>query len=293
VETFATPRTVRDWSDRCHTTGASIGLVPTMGALHDGHLALVDVARSRCDLVVVSVFVNPLQFDRPDDFDSYPRPLDHDLDQCRALGVDAVYVPTAAALYPDGFDTHVEPGRLADQFEGEHRPGHFRGVATVVAKLLGAVRPDVAVFGEKDAQQLAVIRRLVADLDLGAEVVGVATVREPDGLARSSRNERLDEASRTAARCIPAALDAASRLLEERPGDLPDVAEVEAIVLERLRAEPRAEVEYAAVVDERTFTPAGHLDQHARLVVAVWIGGVRLIDNVHLLDTEVVRRVGR
>jgi pantoate--beta-alanine ligase len=287
------PADVRRWSHEVRCQGRTIAFVPTMGALHPGHLSLIDGARSLADMVVVSIFVNPLQFDERADFVGYPRPIDDDVAMCAAVGVDAVYVPTAATMYPNGFQTHVVPGALSEGLEGVTRVGHFEGVATVVTKLLNAVRPDVAVFGEKDAQQLAVIRRLVADLDLGAEVVGVATVREPDGLARSSRNERLDEASRTAARCIPEALDAASRLLEERPGDLPDVAEVEAIVLERLRAEPRAEVEYVAVVDERTFTPAGHLDQHARLVVAVWIGGVRLIDNVHLLDTEVVRRVGR
>ena len=279
---FDTPAAMRSWSDRQRRDGARIGFVPTMGALHDGHLALIEVARSRCDLVVVSVFVNPLQFDRSDDFDAYPREIGHDLSRCRALGVHAAYVPTAAAMYPDGFDTHVEPGRLASGFEGAHRPGHFRGVATVVTKLFGAVRPDVAVFGEKDAQQLAIVRRLVIDLELGVEVVGVPTVREFDGLARSSRNQRLDAPSRRAARCVPRALAAVGHVMETNRHVT--VAEIEAAAVAVLDAEPLARTEYATVVDRRSFAAADHLDEHSLLVLAVWIGGVRLIDNAPLLD---------
>ena len=177
-----------------------------MGALHAGHLALVGEAARRSDVVVVSIFVNPLQFNRGDDFDKYPRSIDDDVEACRAVGVDAVYAPTASAMYPDGFETHVEPGRLAESLEGASRPGHFRGVATVVAKLFGAIQPDIAVFGQKDFQQLAIIRRMVLDLDMAVEIVAFPTVREPDGLAISSRNRRLGADERKASVCISQAL---------------------------------------------------------------------------------------
>lgn len=247
-----------------------------MGALHAGHVALVDAARATADDVVVSVFVNPLQFDRRDDFDAYPRPIDDDLARCRELGVAAVYAPTAAAMYPEGFDTRVEPGGLAAGLEGAHRPGHFTGVATVVTKLLTAVGPDVAVFGEKDAQQLAIVRRTVADLDLGVEIAAVATVREPDGLALSSRNALLDDASRAAAVCLPRSLDAARHLVDE--GERASGA-IERRVRALIDTEPAAQLEYATVVDRRTFSPVERVDEHALLVLAAWVGGVRLIDN--------------
>ena len=162
-----------------------------MGALHPGHLHLVEVARKHASVVVVSIFVNPIQFNQRADFDRYPRAMDEDRRLCAEAGVDALYLPTAEAMYPPGFQTHVDPGPLAEPMEGTFRPGHFRGVATVVAKLFLAVRPDVAVFGEKDYQQLAIIRRMATDLDFGIEVIGVPTVREPDGVAMSSRNRRL------------------------------------------------------------------------------------------------------
>ena len=190
----------------------TIGLVPTMGALHDGHLSLVTIAKQRCDDVVVSIFVNALQFDRAADFDAYPRPIDDDVARCAEIGVDAVYAPTTAVMYPAGFETHVEPGALADVMEGAARPGHFRGVTTVVTKLFAAVRPDVGVFGEKDFQQLAIIRRMAADLDLGVEIVGAPIVREADGLAMSSRNVRLSAEQRRRAVCVPHALDAAIQI---------------------------------------------------------------------------------
>ena len=198
---------MRAWSDAHRAAGRRVALVPTMGALHAGHLALVDEARRHADVVIVSIFVNSLQFDRPDDFTGYPRPIDDDLEMCRARSVDAVYAPVAATMYPEGFETHVEPGPLGDVLEGEHRPGHFRGVATVVAKLFLAARPHVAVFGQKDFQQLTIIRRMNDDLDMGVEIIGLPTVREPDGLALSSRNRRLTAAQRAAAVCVPRMLD--------------------------------------------------------------------------------------
>ncbi len=274
------PDPARAWSEQHRAAGRRVALVPTMGALHDGHLRLIEAARREADVVAVSVFVNPLQFDVRGDFDRYPRPLDDDLAACAAAGVHAVYAPTAAAMYPAGFQTHVEPGALADRLEGAHRPGHFRGVTTVVTKLLTALRPDVAVFGRKDAQQLAVVRRLVADLDLGARIVAVPTVREADGLALSSRNRRLDPADRAAATCIwrGLAAAAAAHATGER-----GAAALEAIARSHVEAEPAARPEYVEVVDAASFEHLDEAPAHGALVVvAAWFGEVRLIDNVVL-----------
>lgn len=280
VDLLTTPAEMRAWSVRISRGGARIGFVPTMGALHEGHLALVDEARRHADVVVVSVFVNPLQFDVRADFERYPRPIDDDLARCRAAGADAVYAPTAAAMYPDGFETHVEPGPLAEPLEGRHRPGHFRGMATVVTKLLTAVRPDVAVFGQKDAQQLAIVRRLALDLDLGVDIVAMPTVREPDGLAMSSRNRRLTPEDRTAAVCLWRGLDAARTLAaggETDPDALLRAAHAP------IAAEPRARLEYLELVDPATFTPVrSERATRGLLVVAAWFGEIRLIDNLPL-----------
>jgi pantoate--beta-alanine ligase len=247
-----------------------------MGALHAGHDALVAEARRRATAVIVSIFVNPIQFDRANDFDRYPRAMDDDLAACRAAGVDAVYAPTAAVMYPPGFQTRVVPGALADSFEGEMRPGHFEGVTTVVTKLLAATVPDVAIFGQKDYQQLAIVRQMVADLDLGVEIVAVPTSREPDGLARSSRNIRLAADDRAAAVVIPTALRAAAAAYAngERDG-----ARLRAIATDLLEREPRAKAEYIAVVDASTLEPLDTVDRPAVILTAVWFGDVRLIDN--------------
>jgi pantoate--beta-alanine ligase len=250
-----------------------------MGALHAGHLALIEEAHRHGQAVVVSIFVNPLQFNRSDDFDKYPRPIDQDVASCAAAGVDAVYAPTAAAMYPAGFQTHVEPGPLAAGLEGSSRPGHFRGVTTVVAKLFGAMRPDVAVFGQKDFQQLAIIRRMVTDLDMAVEIVGLPTVREPDGVAMSSRNQRLSPENRRAAVCVVEAL----RLVAEHVAEgRRDVGELLAAAGERIAAEPLASPEYIQIVDPLTLEPLAALDRPAVIVTAVWFGDVRLIDNVGL-----------
>ena len=250
--------------------------MPTMGALHDGHLALVAEARRRAERVVVSVFVNPIQFDRRDDFEQYPRPLEGDLRICAGARIDAVYAPSAAAMYPEGFQSAVEVARLTEPLCGAARPGHFRGVTTVVTKLFHAVRPDVAVFGEKDYQQLAVIRRMTADLDFGIEIVGVATVREPDGLALSSRNRRLGADDRAAARCVPRALDAAADVV--RAGER-RAAAVVARATAVIGAEGRARLEYAELRDPETLAEVTEVAGPALLALAVWVGGVRLIDN--------------
>lgn len=276
MHTFDTPAAMRDWAESTRSGGERIALVPTMGALHRGHLALIGEARHHSDRIVVSIFVNPLQFNRRDDFDRYPRPIDDDLEACRQAAVDAVYAPTAQAMYPDGFQTHVEPGELAEPMEGALRPGHFRGVTTVVAKLFHAVRPHVAVFGQKDYQQLAIIRRMVTDLDLGIEIVAVPTVREPDGLALSSRNARLSDDDRIAAVCIPRALDAARRA--HATGER-SASRLAALVERGVRDEQRAQFEYVAVVDPDSLRPLDVLDGPALVAVAAWFGDVRLIDN--------------
>ena len=273
---FDSPLSMSKWSRQCARQSRSIALVPTMGALHDGHLALVAEARVRADLVVVSIFVNPLQFNSRADFELYPRPVDSDLQRCRDAGVDAVYAPTAAAMYPPAFDTRVEPGALALPLEGAHRPGHFVGVATVVAKLLLAVRPDVAVFGRKDYQQLAVISRMAVDLDMDVEIIGLATVREPDGLALSSRNRRLTVAQRSAALVVPRALDAIEAGCRQ---GIRATAALQELAIRTVAAEPLATLEHVEIVDPETLAALDFLVESSLVVIAIWIGDVRLIDN--------------
>jgi pantoate--beta-alanine ligase len=278
MQRLTSPVAMRTWSDDQRGRGQRLAMVPTMGALHEGHLHLVDVARQHADVVIVSVFVNALQFNRSDDFDAYPRPIDDDADVSAAAGVDALYIPTVASMYPDGFDTHVVPGRLAEPMEGSARPGHFRGVATVVAKLFNAAVPHAAVFGEKDYQQLAIVRRMVTDLDMGVEIVGVPTVREEDGLALSSRNRRLTPRQRAAAVCIPRALRAAAQL--HASGER-DPERLRGVVASCIAAEPLARLEYVDVVHPMTLCS---LDDaaHAVVALAVWFDDVRLIDNIVL-----------
>lgn len=278
--TRSTPADMQQWSRQHQTAGKRIAFVPTMGALHRGHLHLMEEARKYAELVVASIFVNPLQFNNRADFDTYPRPMDEDLALCDSVGVDAVYTPTAAAMYPEGFETHVEPGSLAEPMEGAMRPGHFRGVTTVVAKLFGGVRPDVALFGQKDYQQLAVIRRMTIDLDMGIEIIGVPTVREPDGLALSSRNRRLSETDRAGAVVVPRALQAAVDALRagERKRE-----RLEQIARETLAAEPLGRLEYVDVVDAQTLRAIDTVEREAVIAAAVWFSDVRLIDNMPLI----------
>jgi pantoate--beta-alanine ligase len=245
--------------------GERIGLVPTMGAFHAGHAALMDAARGTCDIVVVSLFVNPAQFDEADDLARYPRDEEADARSAESAGADILFTPPREELYPDGFDTWLEPGELARSLEGEMRPDHFRGVATVCAKLFAIVGPDVAFFGRKDAQQLAVIGRMVTDLNLPIEIVAVPTVRDADGLALSSRNRFLTVDERAWALALPRALEAG--LAAHRSGG--DPAAAARAILDR---EPRLDVEYVAVAD---------LDGPT-LAAAVRVGETRLIDNVRL-----------
>ena len=280
---FDAPAAMSAWSDIHRVFGRRIALVPTMGALHDGHLALVDEARRHVDVVVLSIFVNPLQFNRSDDFDAYPRPIDEDLGLCARHGVDAVYAPRAAAMYPPGFETHVEPGSLADGLEGTQRPGHFRGVTTVVAKLFGAVRPHVAVFGQKDFQQLAIIRQMSTDLDMGIEIVGMPTIREPDGLALSSRNRRLSPAQRAGAVCVSQSLQVVA---DAAAGGLLDVARLRALGRSIIDRQPLARFEHLEIVHPATLQPLTVVGAAAVAVTAVWFGDVRLIDNRLLSATR-------
>jgi pantoate--beta-alanine ligase len=278
-----TPAAMREWADRARAGGRRIGLVPTMGYLHAGHLSLVAEARRRSDACVTSIFVNPLQFGAGEDLANYPRNLERDRAALEANGVEVLYRPSVESLYPPGFQLEVAVTRVSAGLCGRSRPGHFRGVTTVVAKLFNAVKPHVAVFGEKDFQQLAVIRRMTADLDLGIDIVGVPTVREADGLAMSSRNAYLSPAERTAARCLSRALAAARSAVER--GSVRAAAVLEP-VRALLAAEPLARVDYAELVDAETIESVDTVERPALLALAVFIGRTRLIDNTVLAATS-------
>jgi pantoate--beta-alanine ligase len=281
MQVFVTQDSMRAWSHDQRGAGDRLAVVPTMGALHNGHLALIAEAHRRADRVIVTIFVNPLQFNKSNDFDSYPRPIDDDLSACERAGVDAVYAPTAAAMYSSEFQTHVEPGDLGERLEGPMRPGHFRGVATVVTKLLAASAPHAVLFGQKDFQQLAIIRRMVADLDLGIEVVGVPIVREPDGLAMSSRNVRLTHADRAGAVVLSRALTACAAAYTDGERN---ASALVAIATNMVEAETRASLEYVELVDTATLQPIDRVDSAAVVLLAAWFGDVRLIDNRVLGD---------
>jgi pantoate--beta-alanine ligase len=259
--------------------GRRIGLVPTMGALHEGHLSLVRRAREQCDQVVLSLFVNPAQFDERSDLERYPREQGRDARLAAETGVDLLFAPTGEEVYPAGFATSVEVLGLTDELEGVARgAAHFRGVTTVVTKLLLMTMPEVAYFGEKDAQQLAVIRRLVADLNMPIRIEACPTVREPDGLAMSSRNALLQQGDRARARALSGALSAAAELAaagESAPAALLGAARA---TLDSVEIEP----DYVALVDPDTFEPRERLDRPALLVLAAHLGTVRLIDNLML-----------
>ena len=281
----ATVRTVHDpdaLRTACHEArarGLRVAVVPTMGALHEGHLALVDEARRRADFVVVTIFVNPLQFGPRDDFARYPRTLADDIALCGARGVDVVFAPAREAMYPDGFATSVSVRGVSEPLEGAHRPGHFDGVTTVVAKLFGLVGASVAVFGRKDYQQWKVIARMTRDLDLPVRIVGHRTIREPDGLALSSRNRYLDADARQRALGLVAGLRAAARDFdagERDAGALESAAHAE--IAPRVDA-----IDYVAVRDPETLAPFdGPVRDRAVLAVAARLGTTRLLDNLVL-----------
>jgi len=257
--------------------GKQIGFVPTMGALHSGHGALMDAARRECDVVVASVFVNPTQFNNKEDYERYGRNLDADVAFSGEHGVDIVFAPGVEEMYPAGADVYVDVSQVSEGLCGAFRPGHFRGVATVVTKLFNIVQPDIAYFGKKDAQQLAVIRRLVAGLNMPIKIVGVPTVRDSDGLALSSRNERLTREDRQRARLLYRALEAAQREIEN---GVMDVGQIRARGLEVLAQEPSIRVEYFEIVNAESMQQVASVAGRVCIAAAIWLGGVRLIDNV-------------
>src|SRR5579875_2481652 len=261
--------------------GTTLGLVPTMGALHEGHLSLVRAAKRSCEHVAVSVFVNPTQFGPNEDLARYPRTLEADCALLQAEGVDLVFAPSAAAMYPTGgLSTFVDPGELGTRLDGRSRPGHFRGVATVVTKLFHIVQPDRAFFGQKDAAQVAVLRRMVTDLDLPVEVVVGPTVRDADGLALSSRNQFLTPGQRTEALRLSQALQCARRAIE---GGVRDTG----VVVEKMRGHlesPDLVIDYVEAVDADTLLPQQNVGESTLLAVAAWLGDVRLIDNLPVRD---------
>jgi len=255
----------------------SIGLVPTMGALHAGHASLIARARTECDCVIVSIFVNPLQFGPNEDYQRYPRPLAKDLAVCEAQGADLVFAPDVSDMYASPQLTYVDVTRIADHLCGAFRPGHFRGVSTVVLKLFNIVQPDRAYFGEKDYQQLCVIRRMVSDLNVPLAVVSVPTFREADGLALSSRNVYLEPAQRAAAPGLFRALGAAREMIEA--GET-DAMKVKAAATKGLAADAHVRIEYFEIVDPAEVQPVTSITGPVRIAAAIWIGKTRLIDNV-------------
>jgi pantoate--beta-alanine ligase len=258
----------------------TIGFVPTMGALHEGHLRLVEEARQMCDVVIVSIFVNPAQFNEKEDFNKYPRDLTADAALLTEYQVDYIFAPDRQEIYPEGFSTYVTVEDLSEKLEGASRPGHFRGVATVVTILFNTIRPDFAFFGQKDAQQIAVIRRLTEDLGFDTEIVVLPTVREESGLAMSSRNERLSVEERQKASIIYKALREAKIAAKNGERNAARIAE---IVQKTIESEPLAQIDYVAVVDNQTLEPIEKIAEHPVLIaVAARFGKVRLIDNTIL-----------
>lgn len=255
----------------------SVGLVPTMGALHAGHTRLIDCARSECDRVVVSIFVNPLQFDREDDLRRYPRTLDQDLQICAAHGADFVFAPAPEEMYPAPAICRVDVGSLADHLCGPFRPGHFSGMATVVLKLLEIVGPTRAYFGEKDAQQLAIVKRLAGDFNLRPMIVGVPTVREADGLAMSSRNVHLNDSERAFAPALYRALTEARRLVAQ---GATEPAAILAAATAIIPAREDIRLEYLQIVDPASLQPVDVVDRPVLAAGALWVGATRLIDNL-------------
>ncbi|MBA3601171.1 MAG: pantoate--beta-alanine ligase [Acidobacteria bacterium] len=262
----------------------TVGFVPTMGALHEGHLRLVEEARQTCDIVIVSIFVNPAQFNDPKDLDKYPRDLTNDAAVLTEYQVDYIFAPETQEIYGENFSTFVYVENLTETFEGASRPGHFRGVATVITILFNTIRPDFAFFGQKDAQQVAVIKRLTRDLGFDTEIVVVKTVREESGLAMSSRNARLNSDERQRASIIFQALRKAKLAAKEGERNAERLAE---IVREKIETEPHAQIDYVAVVDNETLEPVEKIGEDAVLIaVAVRFGTTRLIDNTVISRTK-------
>jgi pantoate--beta-alanine ligase len=274
---ISTVAEMRIFSRDARHRGRSLAHVPTMGALHEGHLSLVRQAKRQCDVVIVSIYVNPTQFGSNEDLGRYPRRLEQDLEDLRALNVDAAFAPGDEEMFPSGFDTFVEPGKLAASFEGTCRPGHFRGVCTIVLKLLNIVQPDVVYFGQKDFQQVLVVRKLVEDFNLDVKLVICPIVREPDGLAKSSRNAYLNAQDRQAATVLSRALRRAEELVHRGHSDC---AELLREMQKVLSNEDRAETDYLGIVDASSLQPINRVVAGSVVLVAARVGEVRLIDNL-------------
>lgn len=277
MKIIRSPQAMATWSEGLRRNGVTIGFVPTMGALHDGHRALIREARLRCDALVVSIFVNPTQFGPQEDLAKYPRPIAEDRALCRGEGVDVCFEPTPLSMYPAGFQTVVSVPDIARRWEGEARPHHFAGVATVVTKLFGIVRPHLALFGQKDFQQAALVRQLVQDLNLGVEVVVRPTVREPDGLAMSSRNVYLSPKERSTATVLYKSLQAGAAAIRRGEREGPTVQH---IMQDVIRREPSARTDYLAACDAASLEPLATLAGRTVLLGAIRLGPVRLIDNL-------------
>ena len=277
AEVATTVARVRAWRDEHRLAKRRVGFVPTMGALHEGHARLIETARENGDHVIVSIFVNPLQFDRKDDLERYPRTLDADLQICNRLGAEVVFAPSVEEMYPSEPVCTVAVKRITDRLCGQFRPGHFDGVATVVTKLFEIVQPDVAYFGEKDAQQLAVIRRMVSDFNMPLQIVGVPTVREADGLALSSRNARLSPEERSKATLLYLALREAARAIEDGEQDARAVERRAAAVIP---SDASLRLEYLEVVDPVELQRVDSVTGKVLIAGALWVGNTRLIDNI-------------
>jgi len=277
MKIIRTARSMTAWSERLRREGVIIGFVPTMGALHDGHRSLIRAARLRCDALVVSIFVNPAQFSPTEDLTTYPRPIARDRALCREEGVDVCFEPTARGMYPEGFQTTVTVPALARRWEGEARPQHFSGVATVVTKLFGIVHPHLALFGQKDYQQAALVRQLVNDLNLAVSIQVRPTIRERNGLAMSSRNAYLSPDERRIAPMLSQALRTGRQMIV---GGVNDVAAIERTMRQTIEQTPAIHVEYLAVCDPNSLEPLSVVTDRAVLLGAVRIGSIRLIDNL-------------
>ena len=277
MKIIKTIRQMQQWAEQQRRRGKTIGFVPTMGALHGGHRSLLRAARSRSDAVVMSIFVNPTQFGPNEDYTRYPRDPKGDAALCRAEKVDILFMPTAAAVYPEGHDTKILAGRIGEVLEGAVRPGHFSGVATVVAKLFQIVRPDVAFFGQKDYQQTIVVRRLVRDLNFPVKIVVCPTLREPDGLAMSSRNRYLSAGERNAAIVLFKALQKGRERIGQGERDPAAVRDAMTLLIQE---QPPARIDYVAIVHPETLQEVAQIEGPVVLLLAVWIGKTRLIDNL-------------
>ena len=263
---------INEWKKQ----GLTVGFVPTMGYLHEGHKSLMEAARAHNDKVAVSIFVNPMQFGPSEDLKTYPRDFNRDIKLCESVGVDLIFHPEPSEMYDDNFCSYVDMNGLTAELCGKSRPGHFRGVQTVVLKLFNIVKPDRAYFGQKDAQQLAVIKRMVADLNEDVEIIGCPIIREADGLAKSSRNTYLSKDERAAALILSKSLDLGKKLIEQGETDAKKVIEA---ISNNIKTEPLARIDYVSAVDFNTIKPVDKIGKSVLIAIAVYIGKTRLIDN--------------